>query len=240
MANDVATVFGGSVNVTDMKALAAKAQESAQNNPRSGAPNGSEFLNFSGKRGVYKIGKDERIVQSDEYWVVDVTGFEEGFICWKGGKPASTRMANIYNGVPVVQPGSDELGPFNTEKGEGWFQAKAFVVKSCDNGQQGYLKINSVSGVSAMAELMGAFSERAAGGLPCWPVITLDVEEFEAQGFKNFKPVFEVATWLDNDQLAELGKGTPLDDVWPDAEEPEPKPEPKPKAAVGARRRVRG
>lgn len=222
MGNEVAKpIFGGKVDISDMKSLAAKAQESAQKTTRGGAPNGSEYLNFSGKRGLYKIGQDERTIQNDERWVVDVTSFEEGFICWKGGKPASTRMANIYTGVPIAEPDPEEGGPFDRNKGDGWYSAKAFVLRSTDNGQQGYFKNNSVSGVAEMSSLMEEFSARAASGEPCWPVVCLDIEEFESQGFKNFKPIFDVQGWLSNEQLAELAAGADIDDLLA-ADEPAP------------------
>lgn len=229
------TVFGGKVNVADVRTLAAKAAEASMNNPRAGAPGGSDYMNFSGKRGIYTIGKDDRKVQPDETWMVDVSSFEEGWICWKGGKPASTRLANIYNGVPVRTPDGDELGPFDTKKGEGWFQAKAMVLKSIDNDQQGYLKLNSVSGVSAMAELIGDFSERAAAGEASWPLISLDVEEFEAQGFKNFKPKFDVVGWLTTEQMMAIGNGEATIDDFLEAPE-EIAPPPPPKAPAGRRR----
>lgn len=231
MANEVVAkpVFGGKVAVADVRSLAQKAAESAQNNPRGGAPNGSDYMNFSGKRGVYTIGQQNRVIGTDELWVVDVSSFEEGWVAWKGGKPASTRLANIYNGVPVMAPDPQELGPFNTDKGEGWFQAKAMVLKSFDHDQQGYFKINSVSGVSAMAELIGAFAERAAAGEPCWPVLVLDKEEFEAQGFKNYKPVFDVKVWLSQEQMQQIADGESIYDVAPELDaEDEPAPPPPP------------
>jgi len=205
MANEVAKpVFGGSVVIKDMKAMAEKAQESAQNSPRGGAPDGSDYLNFSGKQGKYTIGQDNRVITSDELWVVNVASFEDGWVCWKGGKPAASRMANIYNGIPVPAPDMSELGPFDTNRGDGWFQAKAMVIKSLDNDQQGYHKINSISGTAEMADLVGEFSKRAAAGLPCWPVIYLDMEKFQAQGFTNFKPQYKVYGWLSDDQLGLL------------------------------------
>jgi hypothetical protein len=234
MANDEKTqvaVFGGKVNVADVRGLAQKAAEAAQNTTRSGAPGGSDYMNFSGKRGVFTIGQDNRKVGPDELWIVDVGSFEEGWIAWKGGKPLSTRLSNIYTGVPVQTPQGDEGGPFDTNKGEGWFQAKAWVMKSIDNEQQGYFKLNSVSGVSAMAELIGAFSERAAAGEPAWPVISLDIEEFEAQGFKNFKPVFNVQTWLTTEELmAVANKAADINDFLEEA------PPPVTKAIAGRRR----
>lgn len=214
MTTEVAkSVFGGKVNVANVAALAQRAAESAQNTPRAGAPDGSDYMNFSGKRGVYTIGKDNRVIPDDEIWVVNVTSFEEGWMCWKGGKPAATRLSNIYTGAPVGVPDSNELGPFDTNKGEGWFQAKAMVLRSCDEGQQGYFKINSVSGVSAVAEFIGQFAERAAAGEPCWPAITLGIEQFESQGFKNYKPVFEIVGWLDDAALARLADGESIADI---------------------------
>lgn len=205
---------GGAVKVADGAAIAAKMNESAQNDPRGGIE-GSDYLNFSGKKGTYVIGKEERKIDSDELWVVHIGSFEDGWVCWKGGRPASTRMANIFTGVPVAQPDMDELGPFNVDKdrGEGWFQAKALILKSCDSEQQGYFKINSKSGVSAIAGLQREISERIANDMDRWPVVRLDVEEFEAQGFKNYKPVFQVEGWLSDNGVMALAEGADISDL---------------------------
>ncbi len=229
-----ATVFGGKVAVRDVQALASRAAAAAQNNPRGGAPGGSDYMSFSGKQGVYTIGQDKRNIQPDELWLVDVTSFEEGFIGWKGGAPFSKRMANIYTGVPITAPDPEEGGPFNTQRGDGWFQAKAMVLKSLDNDQQGYLSINSVSGVSEMANLIGAFSERAAAGEACWPVVALTREQFEAQGFKNYKPIFQEVGWLTSEQMGALAEGTPIEELIELEDEPEVAP---PTPATTSRRR---
>jgi len=230
MSNEVSTsVFGGAIDVKDMAALAAKAKSAGDNNPRGSAPNGSDYMNFSGKQGRYFIGQGDnrREIGTDEIWVVDVTSFEEGWVCWKGGKSPSSRMANIYKNAPISQPEPDELGPFDAAKGDGWFQAKAWVMRSTeDDGQQGYLKINSISGVSAMAELMGEFSERAQQGVACWPALVLKTEQFESQGYKNFKPVFEVVAWLDNKHIEALADGHHIDDIIEEIEDAESEPAP--------------
>jgi hypothetical protein len=147
-------------------------------------------------------------------------------------------MANIFNGVPVNPPSDDEFGPFDANKGDGWFQAKAMVLRSTEHDQQGYFKINSVSGVSAMAEFIGEFAERAAAGLPAWPVITLDVEEFESQGFKNFKPVFNIVGWLSNEQIGALAEGADVSDLL-DGEEEDDTPEPPKEVKAAPRGRAR-
>lgn len=205
MGNEVAKASPfGQIQTVDTKSLAQKAAADAQNSPRQGAPGGADYMNYSGKRGICTIGQDKRTVQPDEMWVVNVASFESGWICWKGGKPISTRLSNIFTGVPVAQPAEDELGPFNHDRGEGWFQAKAVIMKSIDNDQQGYFKINSVSGVAELSNLQEEFAKRAQMGEAAWPVICIEHEEFEAQGYKNFKPKFVVQGWLSDDAMAEL------------------------------------
>jgi len=201
MGNEVAKPFGD-VTMPDRSEMAKRAAESAQNSTRSGAPDGSVYMNFSGKRGVYTIGQEKRKVDDDELWVLNIGSFEDGWVCWKGGKPASTRMANIYRGVPIPAPDPDELGPFDSGRGEGWYQAKGWIARSIDTDQQGYFKINSISGVAEMAEMFAEVSKRLAVGQPCWPVFKYSCEEFEAQGYKNFKPVFEIYGWLDDEAIA--------------------------------------
>lgn len=204
MGNEVANPFGKGTVAANREEMARKAAESAQKSTRAGAPDGSEYLNFSGKRGAYQLGKDKRAVTNDELWVLNVASFEDGYICWKSGAPASTRLANIYTGVPVQPPAPDELGPFNSAKGDGWFSAKAWVAKSLDTDEQGYFKNNSVSGVAEMADLIEEVSRRMAVGQPCWPIFAYDMEGFEAQGFKNYKPIFKVYGWLDDEALGKL------------------------------------
>lgn len=229
------------MQVKDMQSLAQKAQQAASNNPRGGAPNGSDYMNFSGKRGILQIGQDKRQVNSDELWVVDVTSFEEGWVCWKGGQPAANRLSNIYTGVPVPQPDFNEFGPFDTNRGDGWFQAKAMVMKSLDNDQQGYFKINSVSGVSEMADLFGKFSQKAAAGLPAWPVVSVSSEPFTSNGFQNYKPIFNVQAWLSDEQLQSLATGdVDLDEILDGGGEAPAIEEEKTDTAPKGRRRSRG
>ena len=122
-------------------------------------------------------------------------------------------MANIYTAPPVVEPDPDEFAPFDTNRGDGWYKARGFTIKSIDTGQQGYFKSNSVSGVSSMSELQDSFSERANVGDAAWPMLHLKREQFTAQGFKNFKPIFEVVGWLNTDQLGALVEGADVNEL---------------------------
>lgn len=210
MSNEVTKVFGRTLSVAPSAQLAAKIAESAQNDPRGGAGE-SEYLNFSGKRGMYALGPNQDSVGTEEPWLVNVMSFEDGYVAWKDGRPAGNRMANIYSEVQIPAPDPEEGGPFNTNKGEGWFQAKAVTLKSLDSGRQAYFKINSVSGVSALAGLQKEVAGRMGSGQPCWPVVQLDVEAFEAQGFKNYKPVFNIYGWIGDEQLEALSENPDAD-----------------------------
>lgn len=213
MGNDVAKAspFGGKVTTVNTADLAKKAAEAAANNPRGGAaPDGSTYANFSGKRGRFEVGTGEskRTIEGDEWWLLNVASFQEGWVCWQGGRPTAKRMANIYNEPPVPQPTVDEQNEVRQsgKDGDGWFAAKAWVMKSLDDGTQAYFLNNSVSGVSEMADMMKAFSERAQGGMPAWPIFQCQMEEFSAQGYKNFKPKFVIVGWLGDEQVAKLAQ----------------------------------
>lgn len=214
MANEVAKTnpFGTALAMKDREDMAKRMAESSSTGARGGAPDGSDYMNFSGKRGMYTIGQDKRKVDNEELWLLNIMSFEDGYVCWKGGKPAATRMANIFGpGHPVAAPDPDEGGPFDVGRGEGWSQAKGWVSKSLDNDQQGYFKINSVSGVGEMADMVKEVAQRMAVGQPAWPVFSYDMEEFESQGYKNFKPIFKVYGWIGDEQVQELGENPDAD-----------------------------
>lgn len=206
MANDIVnSPFGKPVALTNAAAMADALTASAQQGQIGGAPDGSVYLNFTGKRGVYEFGKDKEDIDSSEIWLVNIASFEEGFVCWKGGKTAATRMANIYSGQHIPAPAHDEMGPFNAQQGEGWFPAKSMVIKSIEaDDRQGYWKINSKSGVAVFADLQAQVAERLRAGRACWPLVRLGKEKFEAQGQKNYKPKLDVYGWLSQEAVSEL------------------------------------
>lgn len=203
MSDNALTIFGGNkIGFKDKQTAAAALKGSAALDPR-GLPDGSEYLNFSGKRGVYTIGKDQEDVDPEEWWIVNVYGFQDGYVCWKAGRPAARRMASIYD-TPIPAPDPDEHGPFSDSK-DGWFQAKSMVLKSVDSGVQAQFSTNSKSGVSVFSGLIDLVADRMQNGHPEWPIVKLDKEKFTAQGNVNYKPKFHIVGWLGDAEVAELG-----------------------------------
>jgi hypothetical protein len=198
MTNDVTSVFGSKVGMMNPEALQEAMAQSAALDPRGAAGEGSDYMNFSGKRGVYEIGLEKRSTTPDELWLVNVPAFEDGWVCWKDNRTVANRLYPL--GTPVPPVDTTEHGPF-PKSGEGWSKAKSLTARSIDNGQQVYFKINSISGVSVFAALQKEITDRLRTGQPYWPVIGFDKEPFTAQGFSNFKPVIVVDGWLNNDQV---------------------------------------
>lgn len=194
------TLFGGKVDIADAKALANALDDTADEGGRAGDVS---FMSFSGKRGAYQIGVDKRVPEADEPFLVAITMFELGYMCWKGGKPVSKRMASV-SAPKVAEPDPEEFGPFDTNKGEGWSRARAITARSMVNGEQVYFSINSKSGVATMSDLQRDVVARMKAGQDCWPVIVFGKEEFESQGFKNFKPTMDVIAWLSADDVNKL------------------------------------
>lgn len=205
--------FGsGAIALTNAAAMADALSGAASKGQLGAAPEGSQYINFSGKRGVYEFGQEKDDIDSREVWLVNVAAFEDGFVCWKGGNVVSTRMSNIYNGQPVPVPGHDELGPFDANKGEGWFAAKSMVLRSVEeDDRQGYFKINSKSGVAAFADLQAQVAERLRAGRPFWPLVQMDKETFTAKGFKNSKPVIKIYGWLTQEAVNTLATDPDFD-----------------------------
>lgn len=233
--NVPAPIFGNTqIQVTD---ALLKALESTDG--EGGRMGDMSFMSFSGKRGIYKIGTDGREPEEDEPFLVAIPMFELGWMCWKGGKPVAKRMANISQ-PKIPDPDLSEFGPFDDKKGEGWAKARAITARSMKHDEQVYFSNNSKSGVAEMSDLQSAVLERMRSGQPCWPVVVFGKEEFEAQGFKNFKPTITAVQWLDTEKVNMLADPEidPMDLLDDNDDDPEPPKEDKAEAPRPRRRRI--
>lgn len=248
----VVNPFGnmGGVALRNPQAMASALAASAQTGQVGMAPDGSVYMNFSGKRGVYELGKDKEDIQADELWLVNIASIQAGYVCWKGGQPQATRLASIY-GPPVSEPDFNEFGPF--AQGDGWSPAKALITASVDRaGTQGYFKVSAKSAVGTISGLEEQVSQRMLASQPCWPLVFWRREKFQAKGNWNFKPTAEVYGWLNDAGVAELAANVEnpefdLDDLIARCEAgtnllgqatlPAPEPEPEPVQTVVTRQR---
>ncbi len=201
--NVPAPIFGGAiVDMADADRFVAAMEETVDVGARGGDVS---YMSFSGKKGGYKIGIDGRTPDENEHFVIAPTMFTVGWLCWKDGRPIARRMSKLGQ-PPVAQPAEDELGPFSNQK-DGWFRARGCTMKSAEHDEQIEFTTNSKSGVAVIQDIQRQVLDRYKAGQACVPVVTLDEEEFEAQGNTNMKPVFDVTHWLTQEELTSLGNG---------------------------------
>ena len=226
MSDNSLTLFGDKpIAMKNSKAMAAALKGTSEEQAISQLPDGGVYISFSGKKNAYSIGEEKADADPEEVWLVNIYSFEKGWVCWKGGSPASKRMASIY-GEPVATPDFDEHGPFNANSGDGWYNASAFMLRSIDRGIQGYFSTNTKSALNEFGKLQGEVARRLEEGEPAWPIVQLGREEFRAQGQTNGKPKFEVYGWLGDAQIQAMSEfddiadiSEALDDLIAEAEE---------------------
>ena len=221
---------GGLINIKDAEKLMEAMEDTADIGGRN---TDMSYMSFSGKRGTYKIGVNDRQPDEEEPFLIAVTSFEVGWMCWKNNKPVSKRM-ELVTRPAVPEPDFEEYGPFDEKRGEGWHRARAITMRSMTEDEQCYFSITSKSGVAALSDLQRDVLAKMREGDNCWPIVYLTTEEFEAQGYKNYKPAFEVVKWVSSEDVIALGNGelSPLDLVYgeeeaeAEEEQEEVKPEP--------------
>lgn len=210
--SDLTLFSGNKVSLKDRKAMSQALKGAADEQQTNQLPDGGVYISFSGKKNQYSIGQEKNDADPEEIWLVNIYSFEKGWTCWKGGSPAAKRMASVY-GPPVDTPDFTEHGPFNEARGEGWFSSSAFMLRSLDNGVQGYFSTNTKSALNEFAKLQTEISRRIDEGEPEWPIIQLGREEFKAQGQVNGKPKLLVYGWLGDNQVQKMAQMDDLADI---------------------------
>ena len=218
MTNDLmAFVSGNELPVLSDAALAdaiKEAQAAKGEAPRD--TTFTQYLSFSGKTGIYALGKDRDDVDPEALYLVEPMTFTDGWICWKSSKPVDRVEWNyIDQGRAVAESDLQDHGPYNSAMGEGWSSLLGFGCVSLD-GDTTQIKFssNAVSAKNSITDLHNEIKDRAARGEAQIPVIHLDKAQFEAQGAKNWKPKFVVEVWVTRESAgAYANGGLTLDDL---------------------------
>ena len=218
MTNDLmAFVSGNELPVLSDAALAdaiKEAQAAKGEAPRD--TTFTQYLSFSGKTGIYALGKDRDDVDPEALYLVEPMTFTDGWICWKSSKPVDRVEWNyIDQGRAVAESDLQDHGPYNSAMGEGWSSLLGFGCVSLD-GDTTQIKFssNAVSAKNSITDLHNEIKDRAARGEAQIPVIHLDKEQFEAQGAKNWKPKFVVEVWVTRESAGGYANGgLTLDDL---------------------------
>jgi hypothetical protein len=200
MKNDLATfIAGNSLPVLSDEALAdaiTKAQTASGDVVRDNTA--TQFLSFSGKTGVYALGKDRANMDPEKVYLIEPMSFSDGWICWKSSKPVDRMEWSFMTpDAAVYEADLPDHGPYNSGTGEGWSATRGLgCISLDDSATQIKFSTSAVSAKNAVNDLLNEIKDRSARKEAQIPVVHFEREQFEAQGNKNFKPKFAVEAWV--------------------------------------------
>jgi hypothetical protein len=167
----------------------------------------TQYLSFSGKTGLYALGKERLDMDPAAVHIVEPMTFTNGWICWKGGRPVDRVEWSYFDqGSAVIEENLADHGPYKSATGEGWSVLRGFGCMSPD-GEQIKFSSNAVSARNAIGDLLNEIKDRSARKEPPIPLIRFDRTQFEAQGTKNWKPVFRVEAWVRREDATGYASG---------------------------------
>ena len=192
-----------------------------------------DHLNFSGKTGIWSLGRDKVAPDPNEFFLVEPSYLWRGWTCWKQQKVAgkhewlATEPQN-----EVAEADLADHGPYNEGAGEGWVRSTSIGMIRCETLRAVKFGTTSKSGKNALGDLLDEIRSRLHRKEPAYPIVNLGKSMFEAQGQTNTKPVFKVAVWVSMAEFKSfVNNETTLDDLVYGEGEDEPKAKGKAKAA---------
>lgn len=165
-----------------------------------------KYLTYTGREGRFTVsmgaGKEPDPFETNgKRLLLNLFETTQGYVCWKDGKVADTFELSLFEPLPPVETMTDH-GPYvqTEEKRDGWKKQFSFFLRDETSGEQYILKLSSPSAINSVGEFLGSLFEQLSmhDVTKETPVIALKSESFKSQGFRNYKPVFELVDWKAN------------------------------------------
>ena len=207
----MAFVSGNELPVLSDAALADAIEQAQQNTGESSANSAAvQYLSFSGKTGIYALGKNREDIDPEALFLVEPMSFTDGWICWKASKPVDRVEWSYFDqGGSVREADLQDHGPYNSAMGEGWSVLRGVGCVSLDNeATQIKFSSNSISAKNSINDLLGEIKDRSRRKDAPIPIVHFDKQQFEAQGAKNWKPNFVVEAWVTRESATAYTAGS--------------------------------
>jgi hypothetical protein len=165
-----------------------------------------KYLQYTGREGRFTLsmgaGKDPDIFETaGKRFLLNLFDTTQGYICWKEGKAVDTFESSIFEPLPPIDSMTDH-GPYvsDGDKRDGWKKQFSLLLREVSTGDQFVLKLSSPSACNSVDEFLGnLFEQTAMHDITTeTPVVTLKSEPFKSNGFRNYKPIFELVEWKVN------------------------------------------
>jgi len=199
MANELMKA-AANLPAIDKEAAAAALQQSSQES--STGTGEFDYLSFSGKRGVYSLGRDKVEPDPDAVYIVEPMAATEGWNCWKGGKPVAKHEWSLYERATKAVREADlaDHGPYNERAGEGWQFSLGIGLIDADTQRSIKFSTSSVSGRNVFSDLNLRIAEVMMEGGEGLAVVQLGATTFPAHGQTNYKPVIDVLGFVSREE----------------------------------------
>lgn len=235
MSDGALTKFlgGGKVAVqTDRAALMKAIREDLAETGDASRGGGNLFLNFSGKKGVYSLGKKKSDMDPETPYVVAPSSMARGWVFWANNKVSKRHRWLLTEPKNRVKAEDLEDLPVSRNS-DGWKAERSFIARNLEDGVQIEFSTSTVSAVNSIGDLLDEVMDHEEDEAYL-PIIGFDKTTFEAHGETNFKPVFEIMAWVSEaDLVAFEAEEVDIDDLLAEGVEEEPEvieTKPKPKA----------
>lgn len=162
---------------------------------------GIDYLTYSGRTGLYSLGRDHAEVDPDQPYMVGPETFIGGWNCWKNSQVIERVewLTLRAHEDAVEQDDLPDNGPYRDKTGDGWRQVLGFqAITMAKDRREIKFTTNSPSGRNVVADLMREVGRRAASEEPHIPLICFGGGPFDAQGQSNYKPDLRVDVWITN------------------------------------------
>lgn len=165
----------------------------------------NQFLSFNGKNGKFYVKTDGEKIDIDPgtELALNILDAKKGWTCWKEKKPVDNVVVGFFEGSLPPKESLPDHSPYKEDKDnrEGWSQYIELPFKNLETGQQYLYKASSESARRSVGKLIDDIVQAGNKGYDFTtdiPVVKLGSKEFEANGFDNVKPTFEIVKWHKN------------------------------------------
>ena len=174
MSGDLTTIFGGNKVAIkgDHAALVAALDGDLKDSGDGQGGSGNLFLNFSGKKGAYSLGRQKDDMDPEEPIVVMTESHQRGWVFWRSNKIVKRHRWSV--GAKGIA--EEDLEDLEAKKDmDGWKAERAFLCKSLEDGKQIEFSTSTLSAVNAVADLIAATSVQIKSGADeIYPIVGFD------------------------------------------------------------------
>ncbi len=163
------------------------------------------YLAFTGREGRYTISKGsgatpEPFAEGTEVYL-NLFDTQQEYVCWKNGTNVEKQSYSLFEQMPPIETMTDH-GPYSDkpDQREGWKKQYSISLRDVTNNKHYRLNISAVSALKSFdAFIMTVLEQSTLHDIKAeTPKVRLGIASFKSQGHRNYKPTFDLVSWVPN------------------------------------------